>query len=294
MTCEELVRGEELERYVSGQLDEGAQAEVERHVFECDACAARLDDLMAMRSVLAAPQPGPPLVLPPRRASSAWYAQPLFQAAAVATLMFSAAGAIWWTRPDTPRQASGPVQGAAPAPVAAEPEPAPPNDVLTSAPAAPTPPPVAAPQPRPVDWAALARFEPPVFVALTVRGGEPGPARSDGLAGAREAYAEGRHGEAARLIDEWISTNGASTEVVFYRGVSRLATGDVDGGLSDLAAVAQSSEVPYAVEALLYTAHGKLAKQDAAGARAALERYIALDGDFTTEARRLLERVPRS
>lgn len=293
MTCEDLVKGEELERYVGGQLEEAAQAEVERHVFECDACAARLDDLLTLRTALQEPTATDDIVLPPRRVPLAWYRQPMVLAAGVATLMFAAAGAVWWTRDEPARQSAASAIAqpeAAPQPlpeIAAEPvvEPEPPPRPADSPPSAAE---------TGTDWASFSAFDPPAFVALTLRAPSASAVEERDLDAARQAYAEARYDEAERLLEAAIASRGLSPGLAFYRGISRLKQGNQQGGLDDLASVAASSQMPYAVEAHLYGAYGHLARRDVAAARASLERYVALDGDFTDEARRLLERLPRS
>ncbi len=293
MTCDDLVRGDTLEAYVAGGLDEQAQADVERHVFECEACAARLDDLMTVRAVLAEPRAEHALVLPPRRLSTAWYGQPLAIAAGVATLMFSAAGAIWWmgTGGRAVPQAATAEVGTAPAEVAA-PVTAPAQVAAAPAPAMPAPDPARAP--APMDWVAFARFDAPALLALTLRGAasaepEAGSPHTEAVA----AYRAGRFEEAARAFAAIVGGAELPPAVAFYRGVSRLKSGNVAAGLEDLQAAADSVEAPYAIEAHLYLAYGHLMRQDVARADAALARYIELDGDFTAEARGLRQRLAR-
>lgn len=292
MTCDEKIQGETLEAYVAGQLDEEAQAALERHVFECEVCAARLDDLMVVRSVLAEPRRDVPLGLGPRRLTAAWYGQPLAIAAGIATVMFSAAGAIWWTRSEVAK----PAGQVAAVPAAEPPAPSPGSPPVDPPPAQASALQPAAAAPAPTDaWDGLSNFEAPALLALTLRGtGDTAGAEPMPLVEARKAYDEGNFGEAARLFEQWSSANGPNPGVAFYRGVSRLKAGEVEGGLSDLAEVIASGEVPHAVEAHLYVAYGRLALRDAAGARESLDRYLALDGDFTADARRLLQQLPRS
>ena len=288
MTCDDLVRGDTLEAYVAGGLDEEAQADVERHVFECEACAARLDDLMTVRAVLAEPQPEHAPVLPPRRLSTAWYGQPLAIAAGVATLMFSAAGALWWmgTGGHAVPQAATAEVGTAPVTTA-------PGEVAAAPPPA-TPPPDPLPAPAPTDWAALAHFEPPALLALTLRGEATAESEaSSPHTQAVAAYRAGRFEEAARAFAAIGGGAELPPAVAFYRGVSRLKSGNVAAGLEDLQAAADSREAPYAIEAHFYLAHGHLMRQDVARADAALARYIELDGDFTAEARALRQRLAR-
>lgn len=290
MTCEGPARSDTLERYVAGQLDEEAMAAVERHVFECEDCASMLDELTAIRTVLAELPPAPAHSRSPHRQAPRWYSQPWAIAASTAVLMFAAAGAVWWTRgAPVPAQArvvepSGPASGpSTPEPVAPAPAA---SSHSTTAPASS---PDATTEP---DWARLARFEAPALLALTLRGAEAPAGDNAALEEARHAYARRRFAEAADLFTRAASGGEAPAEIAFYRGVSYLKSGAADKGLADLDAAAASNQAPYAVEAHLYLAYGHLARHDSASARAALDRYVALDGDFTADARRLIRNLP--
>jgi tetratricopeptide (TPR) repeat protein len=145
-----------------------------------------------------------------------------------------------------------------------------------------------------VDWAALSAFEAPALLALTLRGeAAAGAAVPAPLAEATAAYRAGRFREATDAFTRALESSDLTPPVAFYRGVSRLKTGSVESGLGDLEAAIASGEAPYAVEAHLYVAYGRLLLHDAGRADEALARYVDLEGDFAAEARRLRQQVGR-
>lgn len=52
-SCPQMPTSEAMERYLRGELEEGASAEFEEHYFACDTCFTALEDLRALRGELA-------------------------------------------------------------------------------------------------------------------------------------------------------------------------------------------------------------------------------------------------
>lgn len=52
-SCPQMPTAEAMERYLRGELEEGAATAFEEHYFACDACFAALEDLRALRGELA-------------------------------------------------------------------------------------------------------------------------------------------------------------------------------------------------------------------------------------------------
>jgi hypothetical protein len=288
MTCEDLKNGDWLERYAAGTLSDEGSASVERHFFACDACLAEAQALVLAREALAE-EPAAGSTLRP-----VW--RPWLAAAAMLAVSALAASAVVWTVKSLDREpastaaylppqtvsmpeAAGPQAGGTEAGQAK-----PTQATRTERPAAATKPvatgeaaagPTVSRRPLP------GGFEAPAFFALTMRGQA---APDDPLQDARTAYGQGDFPTAARLLAARQRAGTATAEVAFYLGVSLLKSGDVDAGLAALGDAAASGQAPFAVEAHYYAARGHLSAGREADARAALDRYIALQGDLEREA----------
>ena len=136
------------------------------------------------------------------------------------------------------------------------------------------------------DLQLLAKVEPPKYTASTLRSGL-GDADAQFRA-AMEQYGRGEYAAAAEGLRA-VAESGAAAR--FYLAISDLMTGKAAEAADQLRAVVGMGDGPYLEQAQFFLAKALLAQNDAAGAKQALERTIALKGDRETEARGLLEQL---
>lgn len=271
-----LPAGHDLaEAYVAGTLSEADLTAFEEHFFGCEACLAQVQLLQDVRDRLAAI---------PARAKAAdprWSAAPWLGLALAAGLV--GAVSFWWNAARPARQAQ------APTPAAVEPaRPVPPPATTAPSPA----PPPAAPSPAPNRGAVLGPLAivlPPRYVPLTVRGSAPAGSFDAAMA----HYVAGRYAEAAAALRMLAAAGSEEPGVLFFLGVSELATGRVGEGRQALARVVDADVQPYADEAHFYLGKAAIAAGDLAAARRELgvarEREAGPEG----EAARILASLDR-
>jgi hypothetical protein len=138
------------------------------------------------------------------------------------------------------------------------------------------------PQPAPPNLVALARFDPPPYQPLRLRG-----AQDRGFRRAMEQYQRGDYGAAIATLEKF-----DTAQARFFLGVSYLLSNQTDSGLAALGRVIAAGDSPYLEEARFYSAKGFLQKSDAAGARKQLESVIAMKGDLAAQAGQLLQQLP--
>ena len=268
MPCDQIAAEGLAERYLLGQLSEEEQVAFERHYFDCERCFGELQTLEAMRAELRENA-----ATSVRTARRVWW--PAWLGAAAAVVL--AAGIGFWlmrpgqeTRPPPPDRAAAPV-AVSPPPVGE----------------APTPP-VQTPA---VSIAELARFEPPPYTPVVLRGPED-EARRMFLA-AMEHYRRGEHLQAIDGLRAAAGKDRGAADAGFFLGVSLLLTGQQERGVAELQRTVALGDSPYLEEAYFYLAKGLLQKGDVSGARRALRAMIALGGDHQREAKQLLGQVER-
>lgn len=122
----------------------------------------------------------------------------------------------------------------------------------------------------------IAVLDPAPYVQVDTRAAE-----SDAAILFRDAmshYLDERYGDAARLLDEALSTGDESwhqaEQARLYLGVSRLLDGDADAALEPLREAAGSSRLPIAERSRWYLAQANLMTGDAAAAREALDMLV--------------------
>lgn len=251
-------------RYVTSDLAEPELSAFEDHVFECDACLARVEHYQAAQQALTdRTLPAMPTVVSSSGgAATSAAARPLpwwMLGAIAASLLIVLAGWSMW--PGTP------VPDTAPATARVESAPAP---VTT---------PAVGPSSMAVRVAVLAMVTPPPYLAITTRG-EASDAR---FAAAMAAYAKADWPVASRELA------GVDTpEARFYQGIADLMRGDAPGAITTLDAARASGQQPYARESLFYLGKAALQRGDVAAARTALLAANTSGAGPKGEAARLL------
>jgi tetratricopeptide (TPR) repeat protein len=153
-------------------------------------------------------------------------------------------------------------------------QPPPPAQQTTTAPAIPE------------SLTTLARFDPPPYVSLRVRGDE------DRFESAMERYVRGDYAAAAERLRALATRRPASPNVLFYLGVSELMIGRPAAAISALQSAVNNGGREQAEHAQFLLAKAWLAQSRPAEARAALEACANLQGAHAREAGELLKKIP--
>ncbi len=273
MTCQAIQAAEITEKYVQGHLTEAEKQAFEKHFFDCAECFEQLQALQDLQAELARLQdararlPGARRKRRRRNHRAPKYGW-LGAAAAVMAAVAGLTVALMQRRPVDSKPAVAPLAGNPPA----EKSPAPPAQAL--------------------DHAAigrLARVEPPLFVAPTLRGKDDDAARR--FRQAMEPYGRQDYRQAILELRLAAPLDRKAPEPHFYLGVCELVLGQTDDALSDLREVVALGETPYLEEAHFFLAKALLAKEDLRGATEELYVTIRLAGDRLAEARRILDQV---
>ncbi len=140
-------------------------------------------------------------------------------------------------------------------------------------------------------YAALAAFEPPAYLPLTLRGGTG--ESSERFRTGMEHYTAGRFKAAVRDLRAAESLSPQAGHVLFFLGISYLLDGQTDKGISHLEKVISLGDAAYAVEARFYLAKACLLKGDVGRAKAELEVVADVQGRLAGEAARLLAILDR-
>ena len=135
--------------------------------------------------------------------------------------------------------------------------------------------------------AALAAVDPPPYVALVVRGD------ADLFETAMDAYVKGDYSKAADGLRTVAARQPQAAHVQFYLGASELLRGAPDAAIEPLRAVIAHGAREQAEHAQLLLAKAWLAQGRTADARPALAACVALHGAHATEARKILDQLPR-
>jgi TolA-binding protein len=269
MDCTIAARDALLEGYVSGALTEQDRDAFEEHYFGCARCFDELQTLQAIRDEL----PRAIAVTEGRQWMAGWPA-----AAAVAAAVVLAVGAALSMRPAAP---DPPATAARQAPLQAQP-PVPPS---------PTPAPDTTPLAAGPSIAQLARFEPPRYEPMTLRG-TPDEATARFQRG-MEHYRKADYARAAADLRVAADLDAEAAHSRFFLAISHLLLKQDDAGIERLRATIALGDSPYLEEAHFYLAKAFLGRQDSRAAATELKKLIQLGGSRTNEARRLLAQIQK-
>ena len=264
MDCTKAAREETLERYLAGTLSEEDREALEEHYFGCARCFDDLQALQAIRDEL--PRAVAAFEANPSRVVPRWAL-----AAALAAAIVLAVGAALWMRP-VPLE-------------------------ISETKALPPPSRPEMPQPRTSDPAVasgpsleqLARFEPPRYEPLRVRG-----VSDEATARFQRGMEHYRRAEYAAAVDNLRAAAEMDPEAAhtgFYLGVAHLLLGQDDAGIARLRATIALGDSPYLEDAHFYLAKAFLKRKDLGAAETQLKELIRLPGSKRDEARRLLSGV---
>jgi tetratricopeptide (TPR) repeat protein len=268
MDCTMAAREQVLEGYVSGGLTEEDRDAFEEHYFGCARCFDELQTLQAIRDEL----PQAVAATESRRRMAGWYAP-----AALAAAVVLAVGAALWMRPgasDVPATAALQPSSQAERPA-------------TPPPAAPETPVVAAGP----SIAQLARFEPPRYEPLTLRG-TPDEATARFQRG-MEHYRKGDYSRAAEDLRVAADLDPEAAHSRFFLGIAELLLKRENAGIERLQGTIALGDSAYLEEAHFYLAKAFLGRQDPRAAETELKKLIQLGGSRSNEARRLLAQIQK-
>src|SRR5262245_28311254 len=258
MTCDEVAKGEIVERYLLGQLDEPERDAFEEHYFECARCSDELRTYEALQAELSRTRDA--LVAAPGRS---WMRQWAWLPAAAVVLI----GVSVVIR-------QGLTTGGERPPIAA--------DTPPDRPAGPGSTPA---QPPPIARASLddlARFEPPRYVQGRLRGADAATAK---FQAAMEQYQRQDFASARATLREASTLDPEAAHIAFFLGITSLLAGQPDEAAETLRRTVALGDSPYLEEAHFYLAKAyvKLARVD--DAIGELDRAIQLRGDHEADAR---------
>jgi tetratricopeptide (TPR) repeat protein len=267
MDCTKAAREEILERYLAGSLSEEDRDAFEEHYFGCARCFEELQALKAIRDEL--PRAVADLDSDPTRVLPRWA-----PAAALAAALVLAVGATLWMR-NVPLHVSETKDLQPP-----------------SRPAQP-----GMPQPRASDAAVatgpsleqLARFEPPRYEPLRVRG-----LSDEATARFQRGMEHYRRADYRAAVDDLRVAADMDPEAAhtrFFLGVAHLMLGQDDAGIARLRATIALGDSPYLEDAHFYLAKAFLKRKDFGAAETQLNALIRLPGSKSDEARRLLSGI---
>jgi tetratricopeptide (TPR) repeat protein len=263
MSCQQVYQSDFIERYVRGEGSRGEREAFERHYFECQACYEKLRACRLLRAELQ-PEAAPGQEIrrrPGMRPRRAWVV------AIAASLALVAVGIGQWSQ----RQRA-PLSP--PVPPAAEP------GVVRS----PSPEPV-------VSIVDLARFEPPPYEALRLRG--PADEATQVFRDAMKRYAAADYAGAARGLERAAHLDPQAPDPPFYLGICRLMQGDASAAVRDLRRAASISDAASADEARFYLAKAYLKLEDVDAARRELHLVAGGAREHAAEARNILDELER-
>jgi hypothetical protein len=269
--CTRYPDDDQILRYVASDLDEPELTAFEDHLFECDACLARVERYQAAQQVLGARAlPDVPVIV--ASGGGAGRGRPLKTApwwvmGAIAASLLMVAGGVWsWQRTPIASQSQTPqiaertvrTERADPAAEAA------PANVRSSA---------------ALQVAVLAMVTPPPYLSITTRGEASATRFADGM----RAYTREEWVQAARLL-----ATVDTPEARFYQGVADLMRGDAASATTSLEAARTSNVQPYARESVFYLGKAALQKGDVTEARKAFTAALGAGASTAREAERLL------
>ena len=257
MTCEEVIEGEIVEKYLHEQLSEESRDAFEQHYFECSRCFGLLRTYRDLQAELAKTRQSTLADAPQRHWIWRWAWVP-----ATAVVVLATSLALWQRPAPDVAQPAAVVQPSTPAP---------------SGPGQATPGP---------SLSDLARIDPPRYSPSQLRGVE-----DEATARYQEAmkrYAQGDYAEAVGGLSAASKLDPEAPHVLFFLGISYLMSGQPDAGINALRRTIALGDSPFAEDAHYFLAKASLQKRELATAEKELARTIELRGEREAEARQLL------
>jgi len=251
MECGQIKREEIVERYLTGALRPEERESFEEHYFACEQCFAALQAQRALQAELSASAPQIRAMPAPNPTSWRWTAAMMATAAVVIVAVL---GIRWGTKPDLSPSAMT-TQTVQPGPSLAE----------------------------------LARFDPPTYTPVVLRGAQDDATRKFGVA--MKYYQQGDYARAITGLREAAKLNPQDPGTIFFLGVSLLLADQTDDGIAVLQQSVALGDTPYLEEAHYYVAKAFLRKSDLAAAEAELQKTVQLKGDLESKAQELAKAI---
>jgi hypothetical protein len=257
MTCNRVERENLVERYVSGRLEPDLNELFERHYFDCEECAEKVETWLAIAGPLRDMAPEirremahemareSVVTMPPPR-SRGWAG-----AAAIAAGVLVVVGVSLLPRMDVPAPVSAPVVAK-----------------------------------RDAGLTELARLDPPAYAAPDFRGAET--TAETRFREAMSAYLQRDYERAIGGLKSSLALDPTAAAPRFFLGACELLTGRNAEGIRDLEQAAASGS-PFAEEARFDLAKGYLMAGRREEAVAALRFLESQGGEFAVPARRLAD-----
>lgn len=256
MECAEFQREEVVERYLAGSLSPEQRESFEDHYFACEQCFAAVQAQRALQAELSASAAEIRVMPAPHRRALSWKVAMAAAAAVILTVL----GIRWGNKPDL-------------------------------SPPAPSTPPAQTARSTPVEpsLVELARFDPPIYTPVVLRGAQY--EASSKFRGAMKQYQKRDYTHAITGLRAAARRNAQEPDTIFFLGVSYLLADQTDAGIEVLRHAVALGDTPYLEESHYYLAKAFLRKGDLAAARRELQQVVHLAGDHEDQARRLLEQL---
>jgi TolA-binding protein len=270
MDCGRVAREEVLENYLLGRLSEEDRDAFEEHYFECGRC---FEDLQMLRTISGELRgAGAEFEATRRRPFIHWV-----PAAGLAAAAVLAVGTMLWMQRSTPADLPEPQNSRAASP---QPRPDVPLPERTA----------------PADAAApsieeLARFEPPRYEPLKLRG-----IPDEATARFQRGMEHYRHADYAAAVDQLRAAaeiDADAPHALFFLGISHLLLGQDSAAIDRLRATVALGDSSFLEEAHFHLAKALLRQRNVSAAEAQLKAVIQLRGSRSDEARRLLTQVEK-
>jgi tetratricopeptide (TPR) repeat protein len=263
MDCSRVKAEGTIERYLLGALDDTEREAFEDHLIACAACADELAGLVALQGELARSreQIVAEAAAQPRPSRRTWLL------AVAAGLLVVAAGLVMWSRLQPPPTTDEPLIVAELGPLV---HPEPDRSIET-------------------ELDELARFQPPPYTPMRLRGSEDAAARR--FREAMGLYAAGDWNGALPGLRAAAALDPEAPHIAFYLGACELLAGETSEAIAALERTAALGDTPFLEEARYLLAKAQLRAGDVDAARGELVKVVALDGDRMEEAQGLLDRL---
>jgi len=271
MGCDMVAREEILESYLVGRLSVEDRDAFEAHFFECARCFDELQTLQALQRELGQ-APVTSTRSPTRLLVGGW------RAAALAATVVLAVGVMLLMRPPIPPGSTEPPTAQRP------PSPAQPSE--QPRPEVPAPPVASAPS-----LEQLARFEPPRYEPLRLRGvpNEPTARFQRGM----EQYRKADYAGAVDDLRAAVELDPDAAHARFFLGISYLLLAQDNAAIDQLQNTIALGDSGYLEDAQFFLAKAFLRRKDLGRAEMQLKKLIEPRGSRTAEARQLLAEVQR-
>jgi TolA-binding protein len=261
MTCERVMKENLAEQYLVGALSAPEQDAFEQHYFECPRCFEELDQHRLLQQALQQAEPDIRREAVAPRPSWNWQWGAVAVAAAV---MLALALGIWYGRP----RGASPTVATPSSPSSQGPQRAQPSVA------------------RPPSLVELAKFEPPAYTPIVLRG--PSDGARQRFQAAMRHYSKADYAGAIPGLRQVAALDPKAADSHFYLGICYLLVGQTDSGIQALKDTLARGESAYLEDAHFYLAKAYLRQWELTAAQAELEKTIQLRGEHESAARALL------